>query len=345
MQDDPNLGLVRLMCSGVYDFQVMRMQAGLRLSANFRSRLGLNPKDPVKQAEEPPDTVPEEDSEETVAAKKIIEELRKEYVRMCEGVAKKRTIPTEKGFKGGELISTYAELQLIDQYFEIEKQESKMFRQLGSALDKLPIWTNYLQNVVGIGPAMASVLVSYFDIYKAHHPSLFWAYAGLDVAKDGRGRSRREEHLIMRQYKAKDGTIKSKKSVTYEPWLKARLLGAMAVSFMRQPNCPWKAVYDGYRHRLETDPGRYRVTTNFYKKAYKAGDPRVNEMWPPLRIHRASMRYMVKQFLAEFWREWRIIEGLPLNPYKPDSRTGTYAEDKLGMPPHGFSPWPAPPAQ
>jgi len=335
MQDDPGLRLVRMMCSGVYDFQILRMQTGLRLSANFRSKLGLTPKDPVKSAEGPEEEISEEESEEIKEAEKIIDRLRAEYTRMCEGVAIRRTIPTERGFKGGELISTYAELQLIDQYFEIEKQEKKMFRQLGNALSKLPIWNNYLAGVPGIGPAMGAVLVSYFDIYKAHHPSLFWAYAGLDVAPDGFGRSRREEHLVERQYKAKDGTIKTKRSVTYEPWLKARLYGAMGVSFMRTKNCPWKKVYDDYRHRLETDPNRYRVTSAVYKKAHKDKDPRTREMWPPLRIHLASMRYMIKMFLAEFWREWRIMEGLPLNPYNPDSKTGTYAEDKLGMPPHG----------
>jgi hypothetical protein len=337
MRDDPDLAVIRIMCSGVYDFQILRMQTGLRLSANFRSKLGLNPKDPVKSAEEDADGFDDdEETPEKIEAKKIIEQLKDEYVRMCTGVAKNRTIPTEKGFKGGDLISTYAELELIDQYFEIEKQEKKMFRQLGKALEKLPIWNLYLKNVVGIGPAMGAVLVTYFDIYHAHHPTLFWAYAGLDVAPDGFGRSRRAEHLVERQYKARDGSIKTKMSVTYEPWLKARLFGAMGASFLRTANCPWHDVYTNYKHRLESSAGRRNlVTLAEYKKAHKAGDPNAKHMWPPLRIHLAAMRYMIKCFLAEFWREWRLLEDLPLNPYNPDSRTGTYAEDKLGMPPHG----------
>lgn len=371
MKDDPNLALISIMCSGVYDFQMLRMQTGLRLCANFRSRLGLVVEDPVKAAEEKDEDPDEQESrahrerkKREKEAMKVMEQLRKEYARMCEGVAKKRTIPTERKFKGSPLISNYAELELIDQYFEIEKQEDKMFRQLGVALKKLPIWNEYLSGVLGVGPAMGSVLVTYFDIYKAHHPSLFWAYAGLDVVPEpcsicngtgrhidettrqltgetciichgsgmvGFGRSRREKHLVERQYKAKDGSIKTKMSVTYEPWLKARLIGALATSFMRAPGSVWKPVYDERRHRLTTDPRLLHVTLEEYKAAYKAKNPLAEHMWPPLRIHLSSIRYMLKAFLAEFWHRWRIIEGLPLNPYNPDSQTGTYAEDKLGM--------------
>lgn len=363
MKDDPNLILIGIMCSGVYDFQMLRMQTGLRLCANFRSRIGLITEDPVKAAEKKDEDLDEFESrafrerkKREKEAMKVMEQLRKEYARMCAGVAKRRTIPTEKKFKGSPLISNYAELQLIDQYFEIEKQEKKMFHQLGIALEKLPIWNEYLHGVLGVGPAMGGVLVSYFDIYKAHHPSLFWAYCGLDVVPEpcnicegtglvneatceacnglgmvGFGRSRREEHLVERQYKAKDGSIKTKMSVTYEPWLKARLIGALATSFMRVEGSVWKPIYDYYRHRLETDPRRRRCTLEEYKAAYKAKDPMAKHLWPPLRIHLASIRYMLKCFLAEFWHRWRILEGLPLNPYDPNSQTGTYAEDKLGM--------------
>ena len=38
--------------------------------------------------------------------------------------------------------------------------------------------------------------------------------------------------------------------------------------------------------------------------------------------HQAATRYMVKQFLADLWREWRTREGLPVVP--------TYHEAKQG---------------
>ena len=43
---------------------------------------------------------------------------------------------------------------------------------------------------------MAGVLISEFDIHRARYPSSMWKYAGLDVARDGRGRSRKAEHLV-----------------------------------------------------------------------------------------------------------------------------------------------------
>jgi hypothetical protein len=39
--------------------------------------------------------------------------------------------------------------------------------------------------------------------------------------------------------------------------------------------------------------------------------------------HQAAMRYMVKQFLLDFWTAWRKAEGLPV--------VDSYAEGKLGL--------------
>lgn len=314
-----DLRVIRTMTRGVYDLQKLRIQTGLRLCANFRSKLGL-----IKAPAEP-DAEPEPESEKDEEAKKLIELLKEEYGRLTEGVvAKRNEMPDKTKFTGGELISSFIEFQLVHQYIGVEKQERLAFRQLGDALERLPIWTEYLSKVVGVGPATAAVLVTYFDIEHAHHPSLFWAYAGLDVGPDGYGRSRREEHLIDREYKAKDGSIKTRRSVTYEPWLKARLYGALGTSFMRKVDSPWRLVYDGYKHRLLTDPRKRKVTLIEYKRMHKAKDPETKDVWPPRRVHLASMRYMIKMFLADFWHHWRELEGLPLN-------YGTYAEGKLGM--------------
>jgi len=317
--------LLRTFVFSAYDLQMLRMQTGLRLCANFRSKLKTKiPTPPPSDLGMPAD---DDLDDEAITMLKM---LKESYGKLTEGVARNRTLPSEKGFKGDELISSYTELVLVDQYLSIVKNEQSQFRAFEKLLASFPIYTDYLQQVPGVGPAMGGVLITYFDIHKASYISDFWSYAGLDVVISpdgtGKGRSRREEHLIPRKYKDRNGEEKTRMSVTYNPWLKARLLGALATSFMRTPNCPWRLVYDNYKNRLLSDPRKQKVTLAEYKSLHKRDPEAATMVWPPLRFHRAALRYMVKQFLADFWIQWRTMEELPL--------TAPYAEAKLGMPPH-----------
>lgn len=310
----PSKEILRTFVFSAYDLQMLRMQTGLRLCANFRSKLQV-PQEGTEEEEV-------EAGELTKEAQTIIDRLTASYKRLTDGVARNRLLPAEKGFVGDELITTYTELVLVNQYIQVEKNEQQQFRQFEAVLSNYPIYETYLKDQVGIGPALAAVLLAYFDPHKADHISDFWAYAGLDVARDGRGRSRRAEHLIDRPYKNKEGQEATRKSVTYNPWLKARLLGVMAGSFLRVKDSPWRIHYDNYKHRIITDPARRKTTLAEYKKLHKEDPSAARDVWPPLRVHRAAMRYMVKMFLADLWLNWRKIEGLPVTP--------TYHEAKLG---------------
>jgi hypothetical protein len=310
------ISALRLMVRGAYDLQALRMQTGLRLCANFRSKLKVHEDDLAED---------EETGELGEAAKKVLDELKKSYRLLCTGVAKNRTIPAEKGFTGDHLISAYSELILVDQYVALEGQEDRQFRQMQTILDKIPIYTRYLANQKGIGPAMAGVLISYFDPHKARHASQFWKYGGLDVASDGFARSRRQEHLVEREYTDREGDLKTRQGVTFNPFLRAKLLGVLSGCFLRSAS-PWRSAYDGYKHRIESDPARVKVTLVEWKRRRKAGED-VKNLWTPGRVNNAAKRFMVKMFVAEFWEAWRRLEGLPT----PEA----YATAKLGMAPHG----------
>ena len=125
-------------------------------------------------------------------------------------------------------------------------------------------------------------------------------YAGLDVACDGKGRSRKQEHLVNREYTTADGEIKERRGITFNPFLKTKLMGVLATSFLRVGENPYRTIYDNYKHRLQS----------------KWGDERKGH------IHNASLRYMVKIFLIDLYSNWRQIEGLPVSK--------TYQEAKLG---------------
>lgn len=105
------------------------------------------------------------------------------------------------------------------------------------------------------------------------------------------GRSRRAEHLIDRDYIDKDGNPATRKSLTFTPFLKTKLLGVLGPSFLRSKS-PYRAHYDAYKDRCAVNPA--------WAEARKA------------HIHNAAIRYMVKQFLNDLWVYWRTSEGLPV---------------------------------
>lgn len=342
-----NIRLLKLMVKGSYDLQALRIQAGLRLCANFRAKLkdqsypaddatAIDP-DTGEPISDPHRPASDDLSDEALD---VIKKLKDSYSRLTDGVARNRTIPTEQGFSGDELISGYTELVLVDQYIRLESQEKAQFAQLTSTLKKIPIYNEYLEPTRGIGPALAAVLITYLDPVKARHASSFWRYAGLDVGPDGAGRSRRAEHLIEREYVDKNGNPATRLSTTYNPWLKMKLLGAMGPSFLRL-NSPWRVEFDNYRHRINTSPNRQKVTLVEWKKRFnelkkqvinkEISEEQMSEMmrtlWSPGRIKNAAIRYMVKCFLADFWAHWRELEGLEVSE--------PYAVAKLGMLPHG----------
>jgi hypothetical protein len=254
---------------------------------NFKAKLGLAPSEKEDKLDK--------------AGQMVLKNLRQSHKLLTDGVA---SFPRQATFKGDEIISDYTELCLVDNYFELEEQEKSHFRRLGNILKDYPIYTEFLDGVIGVGPAMAGVIISEIDITKAEYPSSLHKYAGIDVAGDGQGRSRRAEHLEDSEYKAKDGTMKTKKGITFNPFLKTKLIGVLGGSFIKQSpdKCKYRKIYDDYKHRIEN--------MDAHKDKSK------------LHRHRMANRYMIKMFLIDLYNEWRKLEGLPVAP--------TYTEAKLG---------------
>lgn len=257
------------MVRGAYDIQQLRIEAGNRLCANFRSKLGLDPN-------EKPSEVP-----------KVLKELKLRYEKITDGVVE---ISRRRKFDFDGVISNRTELNLVRHYLELVSNEKTLFQNLEHALRSFPIWTEYLHGVRGVGPAMASVIISEVDISRARYPSSLWKYAGLDVAEDGAGRSRRKEHLIDVEYKDKNGKMATRKSITFNAFLKTKLTGVLAGSFLRVGENKYAEIYAGYRHRLDSRPD-----LSEHSKGHK---------------HNMALRYMIKMFLMDLHVVWRTLEGL-----------------------------------
>jgi hypothetical protein len=289
---------LRTFVRGAYDFQKLRIQTGNRVVANFKAKLGQWPSET------------EEDSLD-MDGKKILADLRKRHDKLMDGV---KSFPKVKNFKGDEVISSFTELCLVAEYLSMEANEDSHFLKLKHILKEFPIYTEFLEGVKGVGPAMAGIVIGEIDITQAEYASSLWKYAGLDVINvtkevEGKetevweGRSRKKEHLREYEYIDSNGDTQTKMGITFNPFLKTKLIGVLGSSFLRVGKAKYSNAYYDYKHRLENMPAHAEKTLG--------------------HRHNMAIRYMIKLFLQDLYVEWRQIEGLPVA--KP------YAEAKLGL--------------
>jgi len=289
---------LRNLVRGAYDIQKLRIQMGNRVVANFKAKLGQVP----SQTEQ--DTIDKE-------GKELLKTLRNSYDTMMEGIT---DFPRIKKFKGDEVISAYTELCLVHQYMDLEKSEKFHFNQLKTVLQEFDIYNAFLLDVKGVGPAMAGIIIGEIDIYQCKYVSSIWKYSGLDVAEDGKGRSRRKEHLREYEYVDKDGKTQTKMGITFNPFLKTKLTKVLGSAFFRvgitkgKPNgkSKYATAYVNYKHRLANHKNHIEKS-----KGHR---------------HNMATRYMVKLFLQDLYVEWRNLEGLDVEL--------PYHEAKLGMKEH-----------
>jgi hypothetical protein len=277
--------IIRQHVRGCYDIQKLRIAMGNRICTAFKTKIGIQPGE-------------KEDEDKEKA--KILNIVTKDYKLVSQGVSKAISLSQ---FKGHGVIGDYTEYCLAHSFFGIKREEEEHMKMIQYLIKDIPIWKDWLKTeVVGCGPAMAGVIISEIDIEKAKYPSSLFMYSGLDVAPDGKGRSRKKEHLIDVEYKNKEGEIKQKKSITFNPLLKTKLIGVLGPSFIRQKDY-YAGIYNNYRNRIDNNP-KYDTYTKKHR-------------------YNMAVRYMIKQFLIDLHVNWRTIEGLPVS--KP------YHEAKLGL--------------
>ena len=226
---------LKAMVNGAYDLQKLRMQAGNRVVANWKIQMGF--KTSVKEKEN-----------EEKEAQNLLAKIRGSYKRLTDGISD----INDRNFKGDKIISDFAIFILVKNYEEILKCEEEQMQRFKSELKKFPIYTEFLNPIVkGVGDTLAGVIISTIDIEKAKYASSIWKYAGLDVADDGKGRSRRKEHLVEVEYKDSDGEMQTKKGITFNPFLKSKLMGVLAGSFLKQRKhgSKYAEIYYNYKNR------------------------------------------------------------------------------------------------
>jgi hypothetical protein len=275
--------MLKASVNGFYSMQKTRIRVGNNVVANFKIKLGQEPSA----------------SEDTLDAdaKLLLSNLRVSYKKITDGVVKL----SPRKFKQDGLISEYSELALLKQYFDLVETEETALKQITYTVKQFPIYRAFLQDVKGVGPTMAAVIISGFDIHKAQYASSLWAYAGLDVVGD-KGRSRIKEHLVDQTYIDAEGKEQTKKGISFNPFMKTKLIGVLGSSFVKT-NGKYREIYDNYKHRISNMPAHAEKT-----KAH---------------LNNMAIRYTVKRFLVDLYIAWRTLEGLPV--------ADEYSKGKLGI--------------
>jgi hypothetical protein len=284
---------MRTTVKSFYDIQKIRIQVGNRITTNVRVRLGQDPG--TKTDEMDADAI------------KLLDSLKDEYNRITDELITSSARSKVKAIqKTGGVITDLLEFELVGYYIMLLEQEETFLKAITNQVKDFEIWKKHMADVKGCGPLMAAVVISELDPHKAKYISSFWKYAGLDTvlnqdSGEYEGRSRKSHHLEEKAYIDKDGKDATRKGITFNPFLKTKLIGVLGSSFLKAGG-KYREIYDNYKHRLECRPD--------LKDESKG------------KRHNMAIRYTVKRFLADLWVAWRQIEGLPV--------TEDYATAKLG---------------
>lgn len=284
---------IRNLVNGVYDIQKLRISTGNRIVASLR---------------------PETDTANEDEATSMVKLITDEYTRITDlyvsafsgrgsiekSIAKLDPAP--------DLIKSRIDYELVQQYLRLVEAEDAMVKIVEREVKTHPMWDAFFKGVKGCGPLMSAVCIAYFDPHKARHASSFWRYAGLDVqpTESGEMRGVGRWYTEMRPYTDRDGDTKERKSLTYNPFLKTKLVGVLGSAFLRARDSYYGKVYYDYKNRMEQ-----------------------RENLSPIVRHRRATRYAVKMFLRDMWVVWRELEGLEV--------TEPYEVAKLGHKPHHSS--------
>lgn len=396
-QNEIDVLTLRTMVRSAYDFQKLRISIGNRITRNFKHKLGQED-----------DGMSEEEMEQESI--NILAKLRQSYNRITDAVVlegeehlNSGKLPTEKKFKGDDIITEYSELLLVNNYLNMLASEQRNFRDMEKILSKIPIWTQWLSTVPGVGPAMAAVIVSEIDIHKAQYSASLHKLAGIDVVRvgsfkdasgkeitvypdildeffsvpenegkdfyykhtDGKeykvfirweGRSKKDYCLVDREYLTREKELKTKKSITFNPFLKTKLMGVLAASFIKVGgSVKVDGVKMGKARRIELAKEHGFNTKNFkpeeldnastqflraigkevviernkYTQIYydyknRLANAPEHQSKTPKHRHNMALRYMMKFFLIDLYEQWRTLEGLEVVPPYHEAKLGLY---------------------
>lgn len=234
--------------------------------------------------------------------------------------------------------------------------EKAALRDIDDHLKTIPFYVNVLSDkdrYRGIGPTMAGVILSSFDIYREDTASKMWSFCGLAPVEARRCKAcftlvemvdstinepelkRLYKHVVARaplRPKADAPTpAEPKLKCPYPPTIAFNVTVASAKAM--RPTKGEKLPYNAFlKTKLVGVLGPVMLKVGSpWRKQYDDFKNRWASASPPKgrndgHRHQAAIRYMIKMLLLDIWREWRTALELPVRE--------AYAVEKQGRPVH-----------
>jgi hypothetical protein len=218
-------------------------------------------------------------------------------------------------------LTAYDTMVLERRAKELHLQEKAALRDVQEHLNQIGFYRDILSDKKryrGVGPTMAGVILSSFDIEREDTVSKMWAFAGLRpmpckrckacnvVVEVGKKHPKAKciyiENAVLEINCYESGKAQKPQpgeKLPYNAWLRTKLVGVLG-SVLIKLNSPWRKAYDDYKHRKQT-------------AGWGVSDG---------HRHNAAVRYMIKMLLLDIYKEWRTYENLPVRP--------SYHEEKQG---------------
>lgn len=183
--------------------------------------------------------------------------------------------------RDGRLSDDHSEALMFWLDDSLKRLEVIIKKDVATLLKDVPIWTEFMEAIKGIGPCLAGSLVAgMVDIGRFNHISALWHYCGMHVV-DGEAPRRKRGSKI-----------------TWNPFLRMTLF-KLTDSFIKQnaEKSLYRRLYDekkAYYQKKFPEPVKDGKKTRYTKG----------------HIHNMAKRYSGKIFLSHLWVAWRKLEGL-----------------------------------
>jgi len=186
---------------------------------------------------------------------------------------------------------TDKEYEYIDNVFKLAKLSNKMEQEYKKMMlyyiNNEPIWTEFLQHVIGVSTVLTANLLSAFGYCERYsHVSALWKHCGLHVVDGVAPRIRRG------------------KQVDFSPELRS-LVWKVGDCLIKAKNPVYKALYD--RKKQEELQKEYPKGYLYekYGKPYKPEDTKLTKM----HAHNRAKRVMEKIFMENYFCACKELTG------------------------------------
>ena len=189
----------------------------------------------------------------------------------ADGTATKNAEEANKQMKTSEAHKEFVKTMVS----RLRETETMWVDHLSKCIKKHPVYTRWLKNINGLGPALSGDLLAEFKVEKIYYIGQMFQYAGIV------GNTKRVSGQVAK----------------YNVYLKKRLLGVLTSTFLKSSS-PYVVYYYLYRIKILN---RWINSSSEERSKLTLGHQ-----------HLMANRYMIQQFIKDYYRAFRMIMDIPV---------------------------------